>query len=257
MELVYNNLHPRYRANIGREEFDSFSELERLGELFEASQAMSRTYVPPPPPEESLLPELAYQPKARSSSRMAATEQQACRDARASLEREGVPKRKTKGRREKTAAMVSPRQGSQPSPAQPKPIKINEGIPNGNSPSQGVKKVNQPTYAAEWMPSFQQPYASWHPPYFPPLIPPTTQQLPARELNPNAPAFKAANVINSAVTPTKGTSRVRPGSWNCGNLGHSFRYCQLVRKAFCHRCGEPDQNAYTCTACAGPVSGNA
>ena len=50
MELVYNNLHPRYRANIGREEFDSFSELERLGELFEASQAMSRTYVPPPLP---------------------------------------------------------------------------------------------------------------------------------------------------------------------------------------------------------------
>ena len=135
MELVYNNLHPRYRANIGREEFDSFSELERLGELFEASQAMSRTYVPPPPPEESLLPELAYQPKARSSSRMAATEQQVSQDARASLVREGVPKRKTKGRREKTAAMVSPRQGSQPSPAQPKPIQINEGIPNRNSPS--------------------------------------------------------------------------------------------------------------------------
>ena len=66
MELVYNNLHPRYRANIGREEFDSFSELERLGELCEAFQAMSRTYVPPPPPEESLLPELAYKPKARS-----------------------------------------------------------------------------------------------------------------------------------------------------------------------------------------------
>ena len=119
----------------------------------------------------------------------------------------------------------------------------------------GVKNVNQPTYAAEWKPSFQQPYASWYPPYFPPLMPPTTQQLPARELNSNAPAFKADKVITSAVTPTKGTSRVRPGCWNCGNLGHSFRYCQLVRKAFCHRCGEPDQNAYTCTACASPVSG--
>ena len=46
MELVYNSLHSRYRANIGREEFNSFSEIERLSELFEASQAMSRTYVP-------------------------------------------------------------------------------------------------------------------------------------------------------------------------------------------------------------------
>ena len=125
------------------------------------------------------------------------------------------------------------------------------------SPPQGVREANQATYAAEWNPSTQHPYASWYPPYFLPIVPPTTQQLPARELNPSVPAFKAANVLTSAVTPTKGTSRVRPGCWNCGNLGHIFRCCKVVRKDFCHRCGEPDQNAHTCTACAGPVSGNA
>ena len=97
MKLVYNNLHPRYRANIGREEFDSFSELERLDELSVASQAMSRTYVPPPSPEESLLPKLAYQLKARSSSWMAATEDEVSQYGKASLKSEGVPKRKTKG----------------------------------------------------------------------------------------------------------------------------------------------------------------
>ena len=257
MESVYNNLHPHYRVNIGREDFDSFSELERLGELLEASQAMPWTFLPPPPPEESLLPELAYQPKPRSSSRMAVTEHEVSQDGKASLKSERVPKRKTKGRREKTAAMVSPRQGSQPSLAQPRPNQINEGTPSKSSPTQGVRKINQATYAAEWNPSPQQQYASWYPPYCPPLAPPTRQQLPATELNPNAPAFKAAKVITSAVTPTKGTSRVRPGCWNCGNLGHSFRYCKVVRKAFCYRCGEPDQNAHTCTACAGPVSGNA
>ena len=218
---------------------------------------MSRTYVPPPPPEESLLPELAYQPKARSSSRMAATEHEVSQDAKASLKRKGVPKRKRKGRREKTATMVSQIQGLQHSPAQQRHMLMNEGMPNKYSQPQGVRNVNRPTYAAEWIPSPQQPYASWYPPYFPPLVPLTTQQLPARVLNPNASAFKAAIVVTSAVTPTKGTSQVRPECWNYGTLGHSFRYCEIVRKAFCHRCGEPDHNAHTCTACAGPVSGNA
>ena len=96
-----------------------------------------------------------------------------------------MPKRKTKGRREKTAAMVSPRHRSQPSLVQPRQMLMNEGIPNKYSPPQGFRNVNQPTYAAECIPSPQKPYASWYPPYFPPLVPPTTQQLPAGDVNPN------------------------------------------------------------------------
>ena len=48
LQLAYCNLHLQYRASIPHREFGSFEELETPGELYEASLAMAKIYLPPP-----------------------------------------------------------------------------------------------------------------------------------------------------------------------------------------------------------------
>ena len=114
--------------------------------------------------DSALLPGLAYRPKARSSFRMAATEQEESQERKALLKSKVEPKKKAKSRREKTAAMVSQRQGSQPSLAPPRQMLMNEGMLSQYSP---VRNVNQPIFAAGWISSPQTQSVSWYPPYFP------------------------------------------------------------------------------------------
>ena len=52
-----------------------------------------------------------------------------------------------------------------------------------------------------------------------------------------------------SVRPTREASAVRPGCWNCGEIGHNRVDCPRPRERVCYMCGRPNITIATCPTC--------
>ena len=68
LERTYRNLHPSLYRCIFREQFETFEELQILGQREEVRRKKEKTYRPPPTPEYALFPHFAYKIKKRTKA---------------------------------------------------------------------------------------------------------------------------------------------------------------------------------------------
>ena len=260
LQLAYCNLHPQYRASIPHREFGSFEELETAGELYEASLAMAKTYLPPPCAEDSVLPELAYSGHKERVRAVAAAGAVPIETQKISSQRRDRVAKNSKKRNTQTGNVKS-RLGEVNNPSSPcaltNPISQTPIIPTPNM--MGYPPPGYPPFG--FYPNIS------HPPFGPTAFSYSTSESAPMQNTDTFPTaavtdrVKARPIPPARSPPTNPTARIvrserRPGCWNCLETGHYYTACTKPKQRFCHACGEPGQLARSCSGCSGPRPGN-